>query len=929
MSLKPGVAHHCVFTSLCIAAIGLFSLCGVTSASGQTTANPLYTFTNGYPTGVSPSGTLIQDSHGAFYGVTNEGKDLNDMGLSGNGIVYRMTKSGAVTPIYNFSDDNAYPVGQLAVDSYGNLYGTASGGFQEQGYLYKLTPSGSPSTYSFTKLHSFGAFSGDGLQPESGVYLNGNVLYGTTESGGTNYSGIWGTVWSYNLSSHVYTILHNFFSTSSDGLNPSSAPILGSDGRLYGVTLAGGSVNGGTIYSMNTDGSNYDSYSFTGAAGGAPVGRLVQVGGIFYGVCYAGGSYYGGIIFQFTHSGSSYNVTPYYSFDGSYGAFPNSRLTADSSGNLYGVTYTGGWYNVGAAFMMPTSGARAGMPVLLHSFDGLDGYINNDPEASGVGSPGLILASDGSLYGVSSAGGITYFAQSYIYGNGAAFKITTSGKFTSLASFGVEGVFNDSISNNPGDPGLVQANDGYFYGTAINGGPYPSSGSGDGAIYRTDAAGNVSIVHYFNSISDGSNPTTTPLVGQDGALYGQTSTGGYYGAGTIWRCTTGGSYSVLYNVTQNDGGLPGTMFQSSNKILYGCLGTGGAFGDGDVFSCTASGVFTILHHFNGIDGYSPVGIYYQDGSGYLYGLCNNGGSNPLNLGGQYVGGTLWKMKTDGSGFTVLHNFGYSNEGESPITMISSPGGILYGVCNLGTPNMQNGGGAVWSYNIGTNSLQVLDDFPIINGFNNGSGGPANLMLGPDGNLYGTDTNGGNANVGSFLSISTTSPYAITQLYSLNYSVGGYPLAENTILGSDGYFYTTTGPASSSFDGKGTLIAFDVSNLANAVNVTSKTGVSSVINVTAKKATVTIRNNGTVTLLGPIQLVVTGTSNPSGLGVANATGTVPGPFAGNGHPYLTVPSSQPHNILSLAPGKTVQVTVDLIGNVTSSTTLSSLVYTGRF
>ena len=886
-----------------IAGAGIF-LIGARSAFSQTSPNTLYNFTSGYPTGASPAGTLIQDSHGVLYGVTAYG------GASLGGTIYKMTTTGAVTTIFNFSratNGPFYPFGQLAVDSSGNIYGTTRyGGAGSDGVVYELTPSGSPAVYSLTILHNFTGYNSsnpslsDGATPNGGVSLYFNMLCGTTTYGGINNEG---TVWTYNhVNATPYVLLYNFGNNSQDGIDPQTAPIFASDGRMYGVTYAGG-VNGvGTIYSANYDGTSYDNYSFTGngisATGSEPVGRLVETGGALYGMCYLGANDNAGNVFKFTHSGGAYSVSSYYSFDGEYGGEPFNRLAVDSGENLYGFTTAGGIYGYGTAFKLPTTGSSAGIPALLHSFNGVDAQFD------GLGQPGPYLASDGNLYGVSDEGGITATLSSSTPGGyGAAFKLTPKGGFTSLASFHVQGFYHTQYGS------VVQAPDGNFYGDTSNGGAY-----GDGALYRSDAAGNIVIVHNFYNNTDGYYPGSTPTVGQDGALYGQTSTGGLLGYGTIWRCTTSGIFSIVRNLNYQDGNTGDPMFQAVNKTFYGTMQNGGFLGQGTAFSCTTSGIFTILHNFGGSsqEGSNPQGIYYEDSSGYLYGICYQGGTTSY--------GSLWKMKEDGSGFTILHGFGDGTDGSNPHSMIAAPGGILYGCCNTGG---SNGYGTVWSYDTVSNSFSVLNSFSNSNGNE-----PTCLLLGPDGNLYGTTLFDGVNSFGELFEISTATPYSITPLYSLNGgSDGAYPGSLNLTLGSDGYFYTT--PGSDGLDGLGTLLALNDASLANAVNITSDTGVSSSINVTAKTATVSIKNNGKTTLLGPIQLVVTRTSNPSGLVVTNLTGTVPAPYAGSGSPYLTVPSSLPHDILSLVPGKTVKVVVHLSGAVTSSTTLSALVYTGRF
>lgn len=362
------------------------------------------------------------------------------------------------------------------------------------------------------------------------------------------------------------------------------------------------------------------------------------------------------------------------------------------------------------------------------------------------------------------------------------------------------------------------------------------------------------------------------------------------------------SHGFLYGSTSY---RDAPLFQGANKVVYGTMHHGGFLGQGAAFRCitpsTTSGILAILHNFgiNSPEGYNPQGIYYQDRSGYLYGICPYGGTSG--------GGSLWKMKVDGSGFTVLHGFGSGLDGYAPYIMVSAPGRILYGVCNYGG---QNGNGTFWSYNTASNALKVLNSFTFSNWFT-----PTRLLLEPDGNIFGFLIFGGRIGyrTGQIFDISTTFPYTITMLYSLD--------------GGCERYFNSTAPHSRFFH-LGTLLSENDPLLPNASDVTGAFVITSVINVTSKRAIVTIKTIGNGIVLGPIQLVVTWTSNPTGLMVTNADGIAPEGTSAEGSPYLTIHGKLPHSLLSLAPGMTAKVTVDLSGAVTSSTTLSIQVFTGR-
>ena len=327
------------------------------------------------------------------------------------------------------------------------------------------------------------------------------------------------------------------------------------------------------------------------------------------------------------------------------------------------------------------------------------------------------------------------------------------------------------------------------------------------------------------------------------------------------------------------------------------------------------GAFSVLHYFDyyAPEGRQPYGIWYQNRGNYLYGLCDNGATS---------NGTIWKILPNGTGFTLLHSFNNSaGEGYSPRVMIPIPGSsplAFYGLCVNGGAN---GGGTIWKFAPSTNSLTVLHAF---SGGSSDGYNPYSLNLAPDGNIYATTWAGGTANDGTLLQINpSTLSYGVEVSFTGPNGInpfGTRPLC----IGSDGLFYSTT--QNGGLFGFGTVFSIDT-GLVNAVDVSGSVTVSSVITVSTKTAKVTIKNTGSskVTLLGPIQLVITGTT-PSGLSVTSKTGNVPSGFPVSGDPYQTVPSNLPHNILSLKAGASVTLNVVFSAAPTSFTTK---VYTGRF
>jgi uncharacterized repeat protein (TIGR03803 family) len=228
--------------------------CGVVyeltpSAGGQWTETTLDSFTGGADGG-QPWGGLVFDSSGNLYGTAYYG------GLSRNGVVFELTPSGSgewsETVLHSFSGgaDGGLPKGALAFDTAGNLYGTTvTGGTGDCssgcGVAYELSP-GVGGQWTETILHNFCTYSNcsDGSLPEGGVALDslGN-LYGTTEAGGSGFSGV-GTVFSLQpLGSGQWSFVVVYaFTGGDDGGSPDGSLTVDKAGNIYGTTLRGGSA---------------------------------------------------------------------------------------------------------------------------------------------------------------------------------------------------------------------------------------------------------------------------------------------------------------------------------------------------------------------------------------------------------------------------------------------------------------------------------------------------------------------------------------------------------------------------------------------------------------------------------------------------------------------------------------------------------------
>ena len=353
------------------------------------------------------------------------------------------------TTLANFSlSTGTNPSGSLIQAPDGNFYGLLSSGgaFQQAGVLFKMTPDGVLTTlYNFCMLPNCA----DGDTPEGTlIQADDGSLYGTTLSGGAQHAG---TIFQMPLGGEL-TTLHSFDNT--DGFLPRSGVIQASDGNFYGTTDGGGLYAYGTVFKMTRDLILTTLHGFSFTEGNTPIAGLVQGSdGNFYGTTTFGGQLGLGTIFKITPDGV---LTTLHSFDSGTGE-ALSGLVQGSDGNFYGVTSIGGTGQGGTLYKITPQGVLTTLYNFCSQQNCIDGRTPNGP---------LVLATDGNFYGTTATGGQDVCAC------GTIFKITPNYVLTTLHSF------NDSDGGWP-FVGLVQANDGSFYGMTTDGG-----GSNYGTVFR-------------------------------------------------------------------------------------------------------------------------------------------------------------------------------------------------------------------------------------------------------------------------------------------------------------------------------------------------------------------------------------------------------------------------------------------------------------
>jgi uncharacterized repeat protein (TIGR03803 family) len=753
-----------------------------------------------FPNGANPEAGLVQGRDGNFYGTTYAGGTNGGLGtvfkIGSAGSLTTLYTFGTVTDMYGESLDGAGPEAGLVQGSDGYFYGTTYyGGTNNSGTVFQIGANG-----AFTSLYSFTGYN-DGANPYAGLVQgsDGN-FYGTTYFGGTNGDGTVFQIGADGVLTTLYAfgMVTNAFGRPLDGAYPEAGLVLGNNGNFYGTTYYGGTNGDGTVFQISTTGELTTLYTFgtvTNAFGEPmdgvnPEAGLVQGSdGNFYGTTYGGGTNDWGTVFQINTQGTLISL---YSFTGGNdGAEPEAGLMLGSDGNLYGTTYGGGTNDDGTVFQISTHGALTS----LYSFTGI----------YSAGPNGLVQGGDGSFYGTTGGGGT--------YNPGTVFKISPHGALTNLYSF--------TGGNDGAEPeaGLVQGSDGNFYGTTLYSGSYGSYYTrydyDYGTVFKISTAGMLTSLYSFTNGDDGAEPEAGLVHGSDGNFYGTTYDGGTNGYGNVFQISTNGALTEVYSFSYNDGAYPEAgLVQGSDGDFYGTTEYGGAHRDGTVFQINPNGTLTTLYAFgtvtnaNGdaLDGAYPEDGLVQGSDGNFYGTTYEGGTNDY--------GTVFQISTHGA-LTSLYSFTYGNDGAYPVAgLVQGSDGNFYGTTYDGGTNYS---GTV--FQISTHG--ALTSLYSFTGGNDGAYPKAGLVLGSDGNFYGTTFYGGTDGNGTVFQIATTG--ALTSLYSFTGgNDGGQPEA-GLVQGSDGSFYGTT--QSGGQGGEGTVFRLTATQSAlvfQAVALTSET-----------------------------------------------------------------------------------------------------------
>ncbi len=421
--------------------------------------------------GNSP-GHLIQGTDGNFYGGTDSG------GTNDYGTFFKITPQGTLTTIYQYAATNGEFGGvDFDLELGGVFYGTELvGGSNRVGSIVTMTTEG-----TLTTIYQFSGTNGiaDGTYPDRLMEVDDSTLIGTTLEGGTNNAG---TVFKITTAGTL-TAIHEFSGTN--GVADGSIPVLTTTNgaEFIGTTELGGTPGTtGTVFEITASGSFNTIHQFTTAEGGIPIVTIVN-GSTLIGTTTAGGSNGFGTAFEMTLEGT---VTTFYQFSGTNGVMdgssPGLSSIHDSSGAYYGETRDGGTNGAGLAFTLSTSGTLT--PVYEFCSVSTNCLDGRSPDA-------LANLVSGDFYGTTESGGAN--------DGGTVFKFAASGASSGGGGGGgtnctyelTSSSASPSAAGGPATVGVIAPSGCAWTATTNNSFitiTSGSSGSGNGTVHYTVAA---------------------------------------------------------------------------------------------------------------------------------------------------------------------------------------------------------------------------------------------------------------------------------------------------------------------------------------------------------------------------------------------------------------------------------------------------------
>lgn len=682
---------------------------------------------------------------------------LGHAGAKGGGSVFRFdiptTSPGIISAFDNQAPHN--PSGGVTAGDGTWLYGTTSnGGSNNAGAFYRIQQNGT----LFTKLYDLTSGNGYRAVPyyhtDGIVYFNDNSFirkYNTADGSSTSISAF-SSIQSRNIhidaddwiyftetafpvrlvkmktDGSLWTLLHDFVTATDGDLGAAGVTEIPGD-TLFGVQTYGGTNNGGTLYSIKKDGTGFIvHHQFASATGMNPESKLVYFDGKLYGTTTSGGDFNQGVLFCINKDGSNYRVLRHFApGDGTWTETPSGNISVSSNGRIFGAfrtfLFTTNYFRL---FKVDTSGADFeplftgsttdlqrtygdnNLDILLlnnetiffttYSTGRNDGGVLNVSDTTGNGND--LYHFGNSTNGFRPLTGIIKASDGKLYGTTQIGGASGNGVIYSMNADGTDYTklheFTDAEGYEPSGK-LLEASDGKLYGACRHGGP-----TGVGILYRMNKNGTgFEIIYDYTSFTTGYSPVGSLVEDAGGVLYGAN----FWSYGSIFKINKNGTgYTELkiFSSAAGDLNFPYNGLTLKGNYLYGAAGYGGTSNRGAIFRIRTDGSsYQVLHEFDGTDGELPVGTPIIASNGKVYGTTAFGGSNSNGL--------IYRIDSTGTNFTVLRHLS-PTDGTDPWTaMIQASDGLIYGGTQVGG---SGGGGTVFRLNLDGTGFAVVKNFAI-------------------------------------------------------------------------------------------------------------------------------------------------------------------------------------------------------------------------
>lgn len=627
------------------------------------------------------------------------------------------------------------------------LLGMTSQGGEGAGVIFALSPGASAYSYQYNL-----SVLNPGNYPKGMVEASNGKLYGTTTFGGALGFGI---LFEYDIATNSYIKKVDFDGTLI-GKHPSGSLIQAENGKLYGMTSAGGAYDFGVIYEYDiTYNSCVKKVDFDGQLKGAkPIATLMQASnGRFYGTTSAGGEYDNGVLFAYDPFTNALSKKIDFN-TGTHGAYPNGILVEGAAGKLYGMAAEGGANGKGLIYEYNFLNNSFSVKMSFNGSNGRNPYNNS-----------LVKVTNSKLYGMTTVGGVNDLGVLFEYD-------IVSNSYIKKVDFGGVNFGASPIG------GVIKADNGNLYGATVYGGL-----NGFGVMFEFDlATNNFNKKLDFIAASGGANPGNLLMQASDGKIYGITSYGGAFNKGILFDYDISKS---IYNkrldfVDKSDGCMPkGSLMLASNNLLYGLTTEGGLYDMGVLFEYDMiKNTYEKKLNFDGEGiGANPSGSLVQTANGKMYGLTPKGGS--------YGNGVLFEYDHENKILIKKNDFTGTIDGKRPYgSLVYASNDKLYGMTSSG----------------GTGNMGVLFEYDYINetytkkvefsGVANGSTPMASLIQAENGKLYGLTSSGGMHQFGVLFEYDYKSNTLVKKVDFDGTTKGRYPMG-NLVQAYDGKLYGMT------------------------------------------------------------------------------------------------------------------------------------------